>query len=73
MDFSLIAGVCKGMGFYGVRTASCRCSNGFLIEGANAPFFLCVFARDFDLGLHLRLLFGVTFFASLGLHLGLHF
>lgn len=36
------------------------------------PFFVrfCVY---FDLGLHLRLLFGVTFFVSLGLHLGLHF
>ena len=73
MDFSLIAGVCKGMGFYGVRTAFCRCSNGFLIEGGECSLFLCVFALYFDLGLHLGLHIRVTFFKSLGLHLGLHF
>ena len=71
--FSSVLECVREWASYGVRKAFCRGSNGFLIEGGECSLFFVRFCVYFDLGLHLRLLFGVTFLKSLGLHLGLHF
>ena len=63
----------RGRFFYCVRMAFCRYSNGLYVEGGECSLFFVRFCVYFDLGLHLRLLFGVTFFKSLGLPLGLLF